>query len=84
MRSGVRAGRILLLRCSHRLPRSLSRSWLLACSPPWVFIPLALAISNVLRLIHGISPKGPAAGQIILVALNAALVAVSVIGLVYI
>ncbi|WP_345066509.1 hypothetical protein [Leifsonia kafniensis] len=50
---------------------------------PWgLFVPLALAVFNVLRLVKGISVYGPAAGRITLVALNAALAALSVIGLV--
>ena len=50
---------------------------------PWgLFLPLALAVFNVLRLVKGISLNGPAAGRMTLVALNAALVALSIIGLV--
>ena len=50
---------------------------------PWgLFVPLALAVFNVLRLVKGISINGPAAGRITLVVMNAALAALSVIGLV--
>lgn len=50
---------------------------------PWgLFLPLALAVFSILRLVKGISVTGPAAGRITLIVLNAALAALCIIGLV--
>lgn len=49
---------------------------------PWgLYLPLAMAAFNVLRVVKGISIGGPTAGRITLLVLNAALAALAVIGL---
>ena len=50
---------------------------------PWgLYLPLAMAAFNVLRVVKGVSIGGPTAGRITLLVLNAALAALAIIGLI--